>query len=472
MTVKDVTLNWQKIVLYVTSIGMEGCWLYVIVNLLSVKVAEGRISAAGFMLFLVVAFLYNRLLGTLKWHRLLLRTISWLTWVIAMLLMLKIQLFSDVPLSDTVWLMSLPRAMAEILYVFKPELLILIASAVFWWLGRRMAYVQMSFSTSVTEFQFGLVMLVLFFLVSSQFEVDLSLSIPVAMVFFFFALLGMSLAHAREGSSWLSGLYQGHWSVLLLLSIGLILVLGMLVAVVINHDLIQWMLTGLKWLWGMIERFILWLASLFPPPEASGELPPPMSTPGGGASEEFKMWTMPEALRRGLNIGWAVLFGSMVLFALWRISTGIFGWFRRRLSMAGAEVESLPGAWREDLLRFLRSILFKLLGIKLPLRWRRKAEANVLEIASIRQLYRRLLHWAADGGYPRSVSQTPDEYLGTLVNLLSESGDDLNRLTRYYVSARYGAVVLSDDEAAEGRRGWDRIRQNRLKKPDGGHSRE
>ena len=90
---------------------------------------------------------------------------------------------------------------------------------VIWWLGRRLARLVSTSAAMVSEFQFGLVMLVIIFFVASQLEAALDNPVPIVLAFFLFALLGISVAHALEGTSWLSGLYQGHWSGLLLISI-------------------------------------------------------------------------------------------------------------------------------------------------------------------------------------------------------------------------------------------------------------
>ena len=125
------------------------------------------------------------------------------------------------------------------IYTFKPELLILISTAVIWWLGRRLAYLKVNFAALVSEFQFGLVILVITFFVASQLGVDMAHSVYLIVAFFLFSLLGISVAHALEGTSWLSGLYQGHWSGLLLVSISLVLIVGFLISLLVTPDLLH-----------------------------------------------------------------------------------------------------------------------------------------------------------------------------------------------------------------------------------------
>ncbi len=469
-------LDWRRSILYVTTIGMGGCWLYTIITLLNKQVADERLSTIGLLLLYPLAFGINKLLRQLQWHEIYLRAISWLVWVVAMLLVLKIQLFGGLGWSDPSWLLALPQAMGQIFYTFRPELLILVSTTVMWWLGRRLAYQRMNFVTSVSEFQFGLVILLITFVTISLLRIDLANSVPVTLTFFLFALLGISIAHAQEGTSWLSGINQGHWAGLLLVSISLILILGLLISSLVTPDLLQLVVAALKWVWGMILGFIMkvmaFIASLFPAPE-SAELPPVVPMPEPEPSPGYHAFTIPEAVQNGLRIGWTTLMAGFLIFALWRISSQVFSWLRRKLAgMAGAEYESLPGAFRADFLGLLKRILTRLLRLRLSLRLGRNPSSLLPEIASVRQIYRQLLHWVAAGGYPRQTSQTPHEYLYTLVDLLPEAHVDLDFITRQYVSARYGASLPTEDELHNLRQSWHRIKRTRFKKRGSEHTQE
>lgn len=460
-------LDWRRGILYVTTIGMEGCWLYALMALLNNKVADGRLFVWGILVLYPVAFIFNIFLVRLRWPKAGIQTVSWLGWVVGMLLMVKVQLFGNLPLSDPAWLLSIPRSIAEVIYVFRPELLILLSTGVLWWLGRRLARRICNFAAMVSEFQFGLVMLVFIFFVTSQLRVTLGNAVPIALSFFLFALVGTSMAHALEGTSWLSGLYQGHWSGLLLVSISLILLLGLLISWAVTPDLLQVIWAGIKWawglIWGLIMKVFLFLASLFP--ESEPVEPPPMpSMPAVEPDEGFSL-TMPEWLRSGLRLALSILWIGLILLALWRISSDIFRWLRRKLaSMAGAEFEPMPGAFKADFLGLLKRILLGLLGLKLPFRLRGKKGAFPPEVASVRQIYRQLLRWAAAGGYPRHIAQTPHEYCYILVGLLPEAKGDLDLVTQQYVKTRYGALLSTGDELNELSQAWNRIKQARLKR--------
>ncbi len=462
-------LDWHKGVLYVAIIGIEGCWLYALMVLLNKQAADESLSILGILLLYPLSFVLKTLLRRLQWPAVFLRIISWVVWVAGMLLTVKMQLFVSLAWSDTTWLMAVPGAIVEVIYTFRPELLILLSTIVIWWLGWRLAYLNANFSALVSEFQFGLFILVVTFFIASVLEVELAHSVYLIVAFFLFSLLGISVAHALEGTSWLSGLNQGHWSGLLLVSISLVLILGFIISSVVTPDFLQLVLAAFTWVWGLIMKVMAFLASLLPESEP-GELPPPMPMPEMEPSEGFKLWTMPEALRNGLRLGWTVMVVGVCLFALWRISSDIFKWLRRKMaSMAGAEYEQLPGAFRADLKSFLNRILSKLLGIGRLFRTRTRDKPISPEAASVRQIYRQFLHWAANTGFPRRTSQTPHEYLYEVSDLLPEARVDLDLMTQQYVRTRYGAWLATENDLNQLKKSWYNVKQKRLGETGGKH---
>ncbi len=456
-------LDWQRGILYITTAGIECCWLYALIGLVNRQAVEGRISVSGLLLLYPVAFVFNLLLLRLRWHKLFLGSISWAVWVIAMLLIVKIQLFSGLGWTDTTWLKAVPESIAGVFYGFKPELLILLGTGAIWWLGQRLASLKLSFAASVAEFQFGLAMLLIVFFSASQLEASLGEAVPVTLVFFLFALLGMSLAHAREGKGWLSGLNRHHWTLLLLASIGIIVALGFLIGSLVTPDFLHLIVAALQWLWGLIVYAITFLASLLPGSEPSAVPIPPQLIPPQPSPEESIPWLLSEEARLRLQLVWSVAVGGLVLFALWRISSQIIGWLRRRLAMSGVETEPMTGAFKSDLLSLLKLLLSKLLGL-LPSRFMRKSRSALPEAASVRQVYRQLLRWAAAHGYPRRTFQTPFEYYFTLAGVVPEAQEDLDFITRQYVRVRYNSAPPEESELSRLKQSWHNIRQIRLKK--------
>jgi hypothetical protein len=460
--------DWRKVILYITVIGMEGCWLYALTLMLNKQTVGGVLSVPGIILVYLLAFVVNLLLYRLKWHRFLLGSLTWFIWAAVMLLTVKVLLARDVAWSDTAWLLAVPRAIADVIYTFRPELLVLLLTAVMWWMGRRMSRTNISFNTTFSEFQFGLVMLVIVFFIASQSKTGMGNPVPLALAFFFFALVGISVAHASEGTSWLAGLYRGHWSGLLILSIGLVFILGLIITVLVSPDILQAIWSALKWLWaviwGVILRIMAFLAGLFPASEPKLDEIPPMPSMPAVVPDENTPWSMPDWLRNGLRIGWVVLMIGFIIFAIWRISSDIFRWMRRRQAgRGGAEYERLHGAFRFDILNLVKSIVARIKGWFRP---RIKTAPVQAQIATVLQIYRQFLRWAAAGGHARQESQTPYEFRDGLADLMPEAVPEINLVTGEYVKARYGAWVSSPDELNELNRAWHRVKKSYSNKGD------
>jgi hypothetical protein len=467
--------NRQQAILYAAALGMEGCWLYALLALLNGQAAGGSLSAPGVLAVYPLAFAFNFLVGRRRWPRVFRWSLSWLAWAAVMLVTVKLQLASGLAWSDTAWLLAIPRSIADVIYTFRPELLVLLVTAVMWWLGRRLSRVNVQFGSLVAEFQFGLVMLVALFFIASELHAAMAAPVPVALTFFLFALIGISVAHALEGTSWLAGLYRGHWSGLLLASIAVILLLGLVISLLVTPDVLQALVTAFKWVWGLfwglVEKIMSLIAGLFPVSEPT-ELPPMPTIPSTEPEQGFHL-TMPVWLRSGLRLAWAIAMLGFLLFALWRISSNIFRWLRRRLAgTAGAEFESMPGAFRIDILNFFKRILHRLLGLKLPFRLKKVDEAVPPEIGSVRQVYRQFLRWAASAGYPRSLWQTPQEYCFSLVERLPEAADDLTLVTQAYVRARYGARTSTAEQMDRLSQAWQRVKKSGLKRITTGQAKE
>jgi len=459
-------LDWKRGILYLAVMGMEACWLYVLIALLNNKAAGDHLSIAGILALYPASLFFNRLLGRLRWPRACLLGVSWLGWVIGMLLIVKVQLYADIPLSESAWLLSIPQSIVHVIYSLKPEFLILLSTGIIWWLGQRLSSRDVSFPMMLRKFQFGLIMLVLIFFAGSRIDAVPDNQVSAALIFFLFALFGISVAHAFENTRF-SGQNRWPWSGLLLISISLILLMGFLITLMVTPELLQLLWTPFKWAWGLICGLILkviqFLAGLFPQSEP-GKLPPVLSMPPINP-EQGKPLAIPKWLRSSLLFTIGVFCIGMALLALWRITSDIFYWLRHKLAdMADAEIEPMPGAFKTDFFRLLKYLFFRLLKLRFFFRLRNKEGAVSPEVVSIRKIYRQLLHWAAEHGCPRHISQTPYEYCRTLESLLPDATIDLNFITQQYVMARYGVLLPTGDTLNNLSRSWHRIKQTRLKR--------
>jgi len=430
--VNQMKLDWRRGILRLTIMGMEYCWLCALLFLLNDWVADGLLAILWLLPLYPGAFIFNKLW---RWRR----------------FKIYVYVVNGLVLTLAIWLLVETQIPS----------------------GMELVQLRVTFTNLFVDFQFGLPILLSVFLIASLVGIQLTSSIPIVLAFFLFALVGMALVHTQDGGRWLTASHQNFWAGLLLASIGLILSLGLLIGSVITPDFLQLVLIPFKWLWGMFWKGIEFLLSLFPASEPV-ELPPGMVAPEMPQMESdgFKMWTIPASLRTWLRIGYTIFISGFLLCALWRISSQILGWLRRRLTPAEAEVESLPGALRADLLSLLKRAMLKLLKLSLLLRRQRKPEPFSSGTSAVRQIYRQFLGWAAKNGWPRQLFQTPHEYLYALEDLLPVAQQELRLITEQYVSARYSPLSPTDEELYQLKQSWHQLRKNRLKKPDSEHAYE
>lgn len=456
-------VNFRQLIIYITLFGMEFSWLYALLNAANKSVANA-LSVLLMLLTLLVSFAVSRALRYLSWNKVALTALSWVVWPIVMLLLIKVQLFGGTSFTDPAWLGSIPHALGQMVDHLEPALLILLSSAALWWLGRRLAYITIDFKAALVEFQLGLVLLVIVFFVAYETNLDQSASVPVAMTFFFMALIGISISHTQDNPSWLNSWRQGNWLGMLLISIGIILLLGLLISIIVTPDLLQLFLRALKWLWGIVERMLTFFANLIPKQQEQ-PLPslPPMAGPG---QDEGPGLTLPEWLLPGARLAWTIIAGGVLLIAIWRVTTQIIGWMRNRASTAGGEVESLRGAFKTDLLNWFKRLLSRLFGIKFGSLNRGRLKNVPPEIASVRQLYGQLLRWGSEKGYPRAKPQTPLEYQYVLNGAISENRDDLDFITCEYINVRYGCNLPTEEKLNQLKQKWHNLRKTELRSPE------
>jgi hypothetical protein len=455
-------INFRNIIIFLSILGMEISWLYALLNAVNKSVAD-RLSIPFLMVVLLASFGISKGLRYLRWPKLALTGISWLIGVFVMLLMIKFQLFPDVSFRDTTWLSAIPYGFSQIFILFDPALLVLISSLVLWWFGRRLAYTKADFSAALTEFQFGLGILVIVFFTAYQLNLDQSSSIPVALIFFALALIGISISHAQDSNIWPKSWQPGNWSTMLAVSIILILVLGLIISIVVTPDLLKLFLKALAWVWGLIDKLISFIANLFP--QDSQDIEPLPTFPGSAGPDETGGIRFPEWLAQGLRLGWSILAVGIILFAVYRVTSQIFSWMRRRSRNAGGEVESLKGAFKLDFLNWLKRILFKIFRIRFNSNAKNTPLNIPPETASVRQLYSQFLRWAGEKGYPRHKSQTPNEFQNVFSDLIPENQEHLDYITRNYVNARYGSVLPTEIELNRLKQIWQDLKKTGLKKP-------
>jgi hypothetical protein len=457
--------NRAGMVLVATVAGIELIWFWAGLDLLSQKVRGRSLSIFFLLCFYPLAFLLYRMLRGSHWNRTLLA--GFLGWTAAILIYGKEQFFGEMRWMNAEWLGAFGGAFGQVFHSLNAESLAVLSSAVLWGLGWRLAAVKIHFSTLLTEFQFGLSLLLVLFLLDSLWGTNSAFLIPLTLAFFFVALSGIAVSHALERESWLSSPFRNGWLGFLVFSIVLILGAGWMIGRVIDPPLVEFLLSLLaqagQWILDILAKFFLFLSSLFSLPKGA-ELPSPTPLPQMKRPDEFPFQIFSESVREVIRFIWAMIWGFLILLALWRLSSQFLDWFRRKWGgMQGVEVEPLPGAFREDLLDFLKR-LFLALGFKWFFRKRKEADPLLPAAALVRKTYRQLSAWAAKKGHARNPAQTPYEYLQRLVAWLPEKSGDFAFITERYVRTRYSQTVPTGKEVEELRQRWERVRHTRFKK--------
>lgn len=329
-----------------------------------------------------------------------------------------------------------------------PTQLTALAAVGTWVAGLRLAAVRVGFDRLLSEFQFGLPILLLIFFCAVQWDATLPAPAALAFAFFAFFLLGMAAARGADAGGWLQGPARARWLIALVCNAALVLAVGLLLTAAVTPEALKIVLDALQALWdAMVDwvvRFIAFLARLIPQPEIK---PYPAGGGAGSAPRDpsavADLLQIPDYVRRIaafiVAAFWVVLFGV----CLWRMASQVAAWLRRQMNDPdGAEVETLRGAWRQDLRRLLRRVLRRMRGwfawLGYALGRRGAADPLPEEAAAVRRLYRRLLAWSAAGGCPRRRHQTPHEFLGRLCERLPEARAKLALITDHYTEVRYG----------------------------------
>ncbi len=450
----------RLIAVYIAVFGMEMSCLYAVLLLANLSV-NNQLSVVGLLVILLFSFaVFKALRHWIRFARLA-DLIGWLIiWPLATLSALKIQLFGQTPIGDRVWLSSIPESLSKIFTSFEPALLLIICSALLWWLGRRLAVQKFDFSATVSEFQFGLIVLILIYFIAYGVKAETQTALPVTLIFFACGLTGISISHDQASRGWFTSLKQWHWSVMLLASVGIILLAGLLVSILISPDLIQLIIRGIKWLWGVVDQIMRWLASLIPP--SNDTMPPLPGPPQVEPNPDTEMFHFPPALRLSVTIIWTMMVGGLILLAIWRITSQLFDWMRRKGGGGSGESEALKMSFWQDWLNWLKHLFSSLFRIKLGGKEMRKTENNS-EATAVRQIYRQWLGRMASAGYPRRKEQTPLEYQSGIDNISSLPKEAVNEITGKYMQVRYGAADPSVREIEKMKEQWSLLKKADLK---------
>jgi hypothetical protein len=449
--------------------GMEGCWIIGALWLVEARTAPEMLPDLLLMLGVPLAFVLGRLARSLpRLRRITAGLVAGFAW---MLLLIKFSAISGPALVEPIGLTDVIAGLFQGKGGPNPIQISALAAAATWIVGLRLAAMQVDFDRLLSEFQFGLLVLLCVFFCAAQWESELPAMPAVAFLFFSLSLLGMAAVRGNTAGGWLKGEGRSRWIAALFFNAALALVAGLLLTAVVTPGALATILGFLEAIWDtMIEwvvRIIAFLARLIPQPEIKaygigGGSGPAAQNPSAIAD----LLSIPDYLRRIaaflVSFFWLVLFGV----CLWRVASQIAGWLRQQMNdRGGAEIETLRGSFRQDWLRLLRLVRRRVTGwlawLKYAIRRRAFPETMPAETAAVRQVYRALLAWSAAGGCPRKRYQTPHEFLCSLCEWLPQAREQLTLITDRYAAVRYGGRQPDADSVETLEQTWQDVRHMR-----------
>lgn len=445
--------------------GMEICWLYAVLAIVHTRACDQCLFVPGVFVFYPFAFGLHSFFLKAKANALFRHILSWFVWLISA------SLFTGYIANGG---SGIFYRIFELASFPSPEFLTFAGAAILWGCGKRLSSMGGDDAIILSEFQFGVFILLVVFFLDSQLKLDVDGLMPLTMIFFFFALTGLPANILHGGPGLTSKGRRVGWFGIVVGVVCLVLAAGLLAASILKPEL-------LNLLWSMVEavgRFIArliaklfaFLASIFPEPEAPRiQMPAPVAGIERDPSFIAKVLKIPESVRKVAALMVSTIWIVLFLAAIWSLSSGLIKWLLQRVVHPnGAEVETLSGAFREDLYALVKSLVRKMdrvlsillgfFGIK------RISKAATSETVSARAIYRQLLRWSARKGCSRHRAQTPREYLDVLSERLPGGDREFSLITSGYLEERYSPFPTAPAQLEQINASWKRLKSKRRRK--------
>jgi hypothetical protein len=425
-----------SILFYLTFMGMELSYLYLLASLLDGPVYSLILSLLLYPLALLSKFALPRAASS---HRL--RFALELALVIVVIaLVAGERLFT-----------SLATGQADVMGI----ILRMGFCGLVWWLGYTVPHKQVNFSTIAFRLQIGLLVVLIFSQIVGS-------ALPV---FLFFLLAPLALFLGRwansfsRGATALSSPNPGH---LILAGAG-VLIPGTALILIFSPGMAR---AIVNWLGDISNKLSVWMmAQQQAAATPSGDFKFDFSCNMRPAVEEMPPDTSIPLLpaEGGVTISPVVIWIIVFIIFLAMIAFIALALRRRKAGRKAQPAEPVRFQIRMVFLNTLRGLisLFPRLLRKLWLwltslfqKWKQHPGPSEEALISIRALYRNLLRWAAKNGTARATSQTPLEHLELLVQKFPQQQDGLKQVTEAYLLARYSRKPVSQEEFDRVKKVW------------------
>ncbi|MEJ2209181.1 MAG: DUF4129 domain-containing protein [Anaerolineae bacterium] len=485
MSEQQPGLNVRQEVMSVALAAAEVCWLaplFVALNQASAPHEPLLLSLGMLVLLLGFFYVYRAVVAAGLPLRLQQGVVA-LVLLLAIGLFLRYHVYAAPEWRGESWIVSLFRSLADVDAVQPGGWVAVISLVYLWARGIHLARRSLSLQSVSFSFRAGVVILILgavFLHFLSEMDAG-----GFAVAYFFFALLAVALARIEEVSQVPNSsrtVFSGFWIGSTLASVGLLVLLGLGVALFFSGGGLQ---RVIDWAWpavivaemilvaigvlllAIVEAVLglfsvdistlglgfrqalarlgeaLTLPTIAPPPGANPDTRPPIL----GVAQVVLAVGIPLAI-----VGLVLL---LTWYRQWRTRRGGKDEARESTFSAGALARGLQAALEDGLAR---------LGELAGMVDRFGVGSRFLAALSVRRIYANVVRLATDAGYPRARSQTPYEYLHVLNRALPERQEEVSAITEAYVAAHYGQVPDSREELAHLRACWQRIRAGGIEK--------
>ncbi len=429
--------------------GMQAAWLFCAADFILSHALGNKISAFAILPVYFAAVVLNVVL---------VQSFRSFVWPAIINLLAVVLVFSLLPpFNMSLQFIASGNILTENSFGVFLGMAIIITTAVYWYKGFRLAATELNYYNCLGEFQFGFLILFIFFALHALAKAEGVYFTPV-IVFFVCGMISLFFAR-RERSAAAAG-----FSLITNASaagcIVLTVICGLLLAVLLNPDLVDMLYRAgrsmLVFIVNLIGQMLSFLADFIPRPETAPipltaakkpQEPPALSV----------LFRLPESLRiwgGRMVIG---LFIMVILAALLRVSSDLLVSFRKRKNKIRMNAYSLNGFHLRAVFDLVRNaaVAFMKKIQWMYVRWQGRND----DVVTIKFIYGQILRWAAMAGYRRKSSQTPDELYLQMGGWFPEAAGELSFITQQFVKVRYGEVKLSKEILQQAWESYKKIKQ-------------
>jgi len=456
--------NWLRLVVNLSLLAMEACWLSPWVPLLDplIELRSRQHSVLGVFAVFLIAFAGGWVVRSLRLPTLARYVLVLILMLLSTLGIVWSELYVGYPLFSLRWVGRMLTSLGSVHLRLPAEATLIVMSLYAWYQGPALIDAGPVTDLASSRFRRGFMALVLYTFLALLGN----LGVPGEVYgFFFVGMVALASTRLLESNVRLDDWdLARRWLGFLLAAALLTLIVGLVIVSLVSAGDFVVARRALSVLyevgsfvlgyWVALLSYVLgpvleWLVEAFSAVLRGARLPdvpgPALySAPRDMAPSERTpaqlVWDMLQQV-----VAWAVLAVALV-WIVRRVGRRL----RRRAASGGVERESLrvPALDRGELAEAWRQVVARLRHLNPGPRYSAR---------TIRQIYASLLAYAGELGHPRDDAETPSEYLPTLEQIFPKTEAEVGLITAAYVQVHYGQVPETAQDLARVRAGWNRV---------------